>query len=230
MDLETLEKLHKLKEKGLITQEEFEEQKKELLHPIQSQSEEQNVKKDSVKILKDLKDKGLKKLKEQNIPEKLNNLKDKGMEVAKDIYNKNKSTDTDWRKFFSTTKLGYLLFGLLVVYYSLQLVAILENVELFQEESFDDNKESFDDDSDVEIIQQYDCPNEFGYHRLCGIVENKSSTSEGVFIHVYYYDADGVKIGYGNARITIDPHGKSKFRTHAYTEDEPFDYYEVELQ
>ena len=98
-------------------------------------------KEDSIKILKDLKDKGLKKLKEQNIPDKLKNLKDKGLEkleeqnfqekfknlkdkgleVAKDTYNKNKSDDAGWRKFLSANpKVKYALYGLcglLVMYW-----------------------------------------------------------------------------------------------------------------
>ncbi len=64
--------------------------------------------------LKTLKDKGLEKLKEQNISEKLNTLKDKGLEAAKEAYDKNKSADAGWRKFFSThPKVKYALYAVL---------------------------------------------------------------------------------------------------------------------
>ena len=49
MDIHILKKIEELGElvkNGILTQEEFEEQKKQLLHPIQSQPEEQNVKKE----------------------------------------------------------------------------------------------------------------------------------------------------------------------------------------
>ena len=118
-------------------------------------------KEDSVKILKDLKDKGLKKLKEQNIPDKLKNLKDKGLEkleeqnfqekfknlkdkgleVAKDAYNKNKSDDAKWRKFlFDNPKVKYALYGLcglLVIYCIMQNI---QKVYTSSDVKCDDNK------------------------------------------------------------------------------------------
>ena len=64
--------------------------------------------------LKTLKDKGLEKLEEQNFQEKFKNLKDKGLEVAKDTYNKNKSDDAGWRKFLSAhPKVKYALYAVL---------------------------------------------------------------------------------------------------------------------
>ena len=160
--------------------------------------------------LKILLEKGVEKLKEQNIPEKLNNLKDKEMEVAKDVYNKNKSTDTDWIDAVFSIGLGAV--------FIFSLYSCVDNSDV-----------ESDDDSDVKIIQQYDCPDVWGQHRLCGIVENKRSTSKMVFIRVNYYDADGVKLYDILDTIDIDPHGKSKFTTTPYIEDEPFDHYEVEL-
>ena len=86
-------------------------------------------------------------------------------------------------------------------------------------------------EENIKIIQQYDCPSEYGRHRLCGIVENNTSRKRDAWIYVHYYDADGIKITYEYTIVSsIEPHGKSKFQTASYYEEEPFDYYKVELK
>ena len=110
---------------------------KELANKGLKKLKEQNI----PEKLKDIAQKGAKKLKEQNIPEKLNTLKDKGVEVAKEAYDKNKSADACWRKFLSAhPKVKYALYGLcglLVIY------CIMPNTQKVYTSSDVENDESF---------------------------------------------------------------------------------------
>lgn len=87
---------------------------------------------------------------------------------------------------------------------------------------------------DVKIVQQYDCPKIFSdgdtRHQLCGVVENNTSKEVLGTVKVYYYDADGTKIGDYSGYIAVEPHSKAKFETMFYQKDEPFDHYKVKLK
>jgi len=81
----------------------------------------------------------------------------------------------------------------------------------------------------VAIIKQYDCPDELDRHRLCGVLENKTSAAKKVEVKVVYYDSDDIKLDETLDIRHIDPNGKAKFETSAYMEKEPFDHYKILL-
>ena len=80
---------------------------------------------------------------------------------------------------------------------------------------------------DIEIIQQYDCPEGY-YHRVCGILKNNISRSISGEINVYYYDKNDIKVCNSIAIFDVEPQGKTKFSTTGCTEQ--FAYYKIKIE
>ncbi len=80
----------------------------------------------------------------------------------------------------------------------------------------------------VEIIKQYDCPDDYGY-RICGIVSSNSDESIYVTVRVTYYDKNDTQVYVGVDHIHItDSFGKAQFKTTPC--NEKFDYYKVAVE
>ena len=79
----------------------------------------------------------------------------------------------------------------------------------------------------INIVKVYDCP-KGTHHKVCGIIENKTSSKLSAKVDIYYYDKDEIKIGETFAYVTIDPYGKAKFETFEFSDS--FDHYKLEYQ
>ena len=79
----------------------------------------------------------------------------------------------------------------------------------------------------INIVKVYDCP-KGTHHKVCGIIENKTSSKLSAKVYIYYYDKDEIKIGETFAYVTIDPYGKAKFETFEFSDS--FDHYKLEYQ
>ena len=89
-------------------------------------------------------------------------------------------------------------------------------------------KETIESPLAVEIIEQYDCPDNLGHH-VCGVISNNTNKPIHVMLRAIYYDANNIQVGIGNNFISvIDSFGKAQFKTTGSVEK--FDHYKVEVE
>ena len=104
----------------------------------------------------------------------------------------------------------------------------ISDVEIDEEDNNYFENETFDIPQAIEIVKQYECPDNYG-HRICGIVVNNRDKPTHVSIEVTYYDADDTQIDRTGDSISItDPFGKAQFQTTSC--HEKFDHYKIEAK
>ena len=56
-----------------------------------------------------------------------------------------------------------------------------------------------------EIAKQYDCPDDDGFHRVCGTLENKTFDKKEVVVTVVYHSADNAREAGSSSHNNIEP-------------------------